>query len=160
MGVIRERQLDNFVSNHVFCCLTGMVEDLIGAGKIEPYKHIEEETEYYNGDYWTTITVSKRDEIIEELEEKLIEKNTITFNDKEIEELKEIQKKIDELNELGDWNYPEVFEYWGVDNWLAEKLKEQGEVIIEDYLVPIWGRQTTGQSISLDKVIGEIFNNC
>lgn len=52
----------------------------------------------------------------------------------------------------------EIYEYWFVSTWLAEKLKAYGEAVIDhdalDMLV--WGRCTTGQSIALDYVIQEI----
>jgi hypothetical protein len=48
----------------------------------------------------------------------------------------------------------EVFEWWAVSTWLAEKLEEEGECIINQE--SIWGRQTTGQAILLDYVISKI----
>ena len=50
---------------------------------------------------------------------------------------------------------PEIYEYWAVSSWLAEKLKERGEIVIDSY-PDIWGRQTTGQAIKLDGVIRSI----
>lgn len=49
----------------------------------------------------------------------------------------------------------EVFEWWLVTDWLAEKLKARGEVIIEGFS-NYWGRQCSGQAILLDNVMGEI----
>ena len=57
-------------------------------------------------------------------------------------------------NEQGE--YPEIYEYWAVTEWLAEKLKEKGEVVFELWDFHVWGRQTTGQAIKLDPVIQEI----
>lgn len=54
--------------------------------------------------------------------------------------------------------YYEVFEFWLISDWLARKLEAKGEIITFDfYGLTIWGRTTTGQSISLDNVISEIF---
>jgi hypothetical protein len=50
----------------------------------------------------------------------------------------------------------EVFEHWIVSSWLAEKLKEHGQPVGELLGLTIWGRMTTGQSISIDSVIVEI----
>lgn len=59
----------------------------------------------------------------------------------------------DEANE----EIREIYEYWFVTNWLAERLKARGEVIINLYADrPIWGRCATGQAIYLDGVIGKI----
>lgn len=50
----------------------------------------------------------------------------------------------------------DVLEWWLVDSWLAERLKQQGEVIIEEYGCYWWGRSTSGQAIYLDSVIQSI----
>lgn len=66
----------------------------------------------------------------------------------------------DVLQEIQDNEglYPEIYEYWFVSSWLANKLKTYGEAIIthEALDMPVWGRCTTGQSIALDYVIQEI----
>ena len=52
--------------------------------------------------------------------------------------------------------YDEVFEWWLVTPYLAELLKENGEVIFADYDCYWWGRTTTGQALYMDWVIQEI----
>ena len=65
--------------------------------------------------------------------------------------------KIDE-----EYMYPfvdtdgEVFEWWLVSPYLAQELKEQGEVIIDALSCHWWGRQSSGQSICMDSVIQKI----
>ena len=44
-----------------------------------------------------------------------------------------------------EYLYPfadDVMEWWLIDSWLAERLKAQGEVIIEEYGCYWWGRQS------------------
>lgn len=53
-------------------------------------------------------------------------------------------------------NIPEVYEYWLVTPWLAEKLEAHGELVTEFCDLNIWGRQTTGQLISEDGIIDDI----
>ena len=53
----------------------------------------------------------------------------------------------------------DVMEWWLIDSWLAERLKAQGEVIIEEYGCYWWGRQSSGQAIYMDSVIQEICGN-
>ena len=76
---------------------------------------------------------------------------------KEIEdmetEIEELEGKIEELEEE-EQEPQEAYEWWQVTGWLCDKLKDRGEIVI-DY-EGIWGRQTTGQSISLDYVIIDI----
>lgn len=51
----------------------------------------------------------------------------------------------------------EVFEYWAVSKWLAEKLQAQGERVDTDFAgLNIWARTTTGQAISMDGCIARI----
>lgn len=50
----------------------------------------------------------------------------------------------------------EVYEWWLVTSFLGEKLKEHGEVILNNGSDYIWGRCTTGQAIMLDNVISDI----
>ena len=52
----------------------------------------------------------------------------------------------------------EVFEHWIVSDWLADKLIAKGETVVKDYMgLTIWGRTTSGQAISLDYVIQQIY---
>ena len=65
--------------------------------------------------------------------------------------------KIDE-----EYMYPfvdtddEVFEWWLVSPYLAQELKQQGEVIIDALGCHWWGRQSSGQAIYMDAAIQEI----
>jgi len=50
----------------------------------------------------------------------------------------------------------EVYEWWIVTEWLAEKLSERGEPTLEWGNNHYWGRTCTGQAILLDGVISSI----
>jgi hypothetical protein len=53
----------------------------------------------------------------------------------------------------------EALEHWIVSNWLAARLEERGEMIERNfYGLTIWGRQCSGQSILLDGVICDIYD--
>lgn len=52
--------------------------------------------------------------------------------------------------------YPEIYEYWAISTWLADKLEAKGEVIFEMLDFVVWGRQCTGQAIYMDEVIQDI----
>jgi len=54
-------------------------------------------------------------------------------------------------------NEVEVFEWWIVSPYLASRLKNRNELIIDYGINKIWGRTTTGQSITLDWVIEDIY---
>lgn len=53
-------------------------------------------------------------------------------------------------------NDREIFEWWCVNGFLAEKLKDKGEHTIEYGCGHWWGRTTTGQQIAFDETIQEI----
>ena len=58
-----------------------------------------------------------------------------------------------------EYIYPfvgDVMEWWLIDSWLAERLKREGEVIIDEYGCCWWGRLASGQSICMDSVIQKI----
>ena len=53
----------------------------------------------------------------------------------------------------------EVLQYLVVTDWLATKLEEKGEVVVSGFRgLTVWGRSTFGQSISMDTVIEDIYN--
>lgn len=55
-----------------------------------------------------------------------------------------------------DTKAAEVYEWWAVSKWFGQKLKEQGCVIIDSWGKSYWGRETTGQAISLDWCVIQI----
>lgn len=61
---------------------------------------------------------------------------------------------LDSLQNFNDST--EVLEWWLVTPYMAELLKEKGEVILSDYDCYWWGRQTSGQALYMDGVIQEI----
>lgn len=52
--------------------------------------------------------------------------------------------------------YPEIYEYWAVSEWLADKLESKGEIVFKCLDFIVWGRRTTGQAIYMDEVIQKI----
>ena len=52
--------------------------------------------------------------------------------------------------------YDEVLEWWLVTPFMADMLKNNGEVILAAYDCYWWGRQTSGQGLSMDWVIQKI----
>lgn len=58
-----------------------------------------------------------------------------------------------------DYDYDDVYEHWAVDRWFAQELQSRGHLVFEFSNFLVWGRQTTGQSISLDGVVRDIVKN-
>lgn len=72
---------------------------------------------------------------------------------------------VEELIQCGKMEYEslydagcEVLEWWLVSDWLADKLRERDEVVVEDYGCRWRGRTTSGQAVYMDWVIAEICN--
>ena len=80
-----------------------------------------------------------------------------------VQELSKDEKYSNDLMEVqvqfNDEDYPdEALEHWLVSNWLAERLREEGEMFIDFMDLTIWGRTTSGQAICIDTVIEDIYN--
>ena len=80
-----------------------------------------------------------------------------------VQELSKDEKYSNDLMEVqvqfNDEDYPdEALEHWLVSNWLAERLREEGEMVIDFMDLTIWGRTTSGQAICIDTVIEDIYN--
>ena len=82
--------------------------------------------------------------------EKLLAENIVEFED--------IENNFDE-DEDGDTTHKEAFEWWQVTTWFYDKLKAHDEMVINTDYGYFWGRTCTGQSISLDNIILEIYNS-
>ena len=98
---------------------------------------------------------------IEDKKEKLVNREVLSNVSFLVEELIGQEKYFEDLSELigqedEEGNMQEVYEYWLVTPWFAEKLKAQGELVAEFFNLDIWGRQTTGQAIYADAVIDDI----
>lgn len=83
--------------------------------------------------------------------------------------IKEIRTKVKamitseaEYTEIGrhfnlECDYTEVYEHYIIsERWTAELLRDHGQVVFDFGGLTIWGRMTTGQSISIDGVTARI----
>lgn len=127
-----------FIKDTVLCNVTNMVTYILSASTYDNNSifSYEDITNYY---------IDNSSEI-EELENEL--------NNTDLEDEKEdLQFKIDELKQEQE-TPQEFFECYIVTGFLANRLKEKNNLILEDE--NIWLRGTFGQFISLDHVISEI----
>ena len=69
-----------------------------------------------------------------------------------MDELSEVQVRYD------DEYAEEALEHWLVSDWLANRLREEGEMVVNFMDLTIWGRTTSGQAICIDSVIEDIYN--
>lgn len=67
----------------------------------------------------------------------------VFLNSLDKEELKEMCREFEIYEDSTD---AEIYEWWFISDPLKYRLEQQGEIFLNEY----WGRQTTGQNISLD----------
>lgn len=67
-----------------------------------------------------------------------------------------IQEAKEEFEQL-EQEPADIFEWYKVSSWFCEKLKEQGQPVIDND--NLWGRTCTGQAVLLDAVITSICAN-
>lgn len=169
---INHKIKETFVNREVLACVTNMVNYILQQDDLDaPFSYDDVENYFmpicpkchsnYGFKDVTAYKCESCDEIYEEKPE------TCKCFDPEIDEEKpefeeitaykcmdcgHIVEDVDELD-----NEPqEVYEWWLVTSFLGEKLKEHGEVILNNGGDYIWGRCTTGQAIMLDNVISDI----
>ena len=94
-------------------------------------------------------------EAIEELEDERDFRELFDFTTTDEDEYEQLGCKIKELEDEQD-NPSEVLEHWIVSESLGLKLGQRGEIVRKFFDFTIWGRTTSGQSISIDSVIVEI----
>lgn len=99
-------------------------------------------------------------ERIDEIDNLIDEIETL-IDTSEADEAVVYQSSIDELqaerDQLEEDSQPqEVLEHWIVSSWFGDKLREHGETVADVLDFCIWGRTTSGQSITADEVIRSI----
>ncbi len=135
--------IDGFVRNDVFMCLTTLIEnELTNVFEDEAVTCFDEDDlSKVSGEYYEYDGEEYSHSTLEELR-----------NEQEFD-----SKKYDEIDAaLGNPIQIEVFDWWGVSSWLAEKLEHKGEIILTNGSSSYWGRQTSGQNICLDRVMYKI----
>jgi hypothetical protein len=59
----------------------------------------------------------------------------------------------------GEPELVEALEHWIVEDWFADELKKRGELVGDMLGMTVWGRQTSGQAISLDYVVQDVLKD-
>jgi predicted nuclease with TOPRIM domain len=153
-----------FVERNVVYCQSSLVEELL---QKDPnlFEQIENMYKYeYDGELYTQEELNDKVEAAENEKAELEAQLDDMDGEDEASQSKrdEIEEKISDLDdqiydmEHADTEPVEIFEWWLVDRWMAKRLRERGEAILEEYGCCWWGRCTTGQAILLDEVITDI----
>ena len=137
----RHRQLTQFVGREVFHCVSQLVTEL--TSKAQHFSEYEEDL--YNA-WHAPLNEDDYREAYAELFTSGMPNDCDTWQEAcDLYDIEPTQR--------------EVFEHWIVSDWLANRLEEHGERVLRDFFgLTVWGRTCSDQAISLDGVIGEIFD--
>lgn len=128
---------ERIVSKEIWCCDSALMEMLLTVNSIVSHGDFNESFNWYEDIenlYYTD------DEIIALYGE---------VDDEHREEV--IQNCRDDGTDM-----KEIYEWWRISDWLAAKLRQYNEPILENDYGTWWGRTCTGQAIVLDEVMTAI----
>lgn len=151
-----------FVSREVYYCQSYLVEELFKKESVS-YEDVSNWWEYTVclSDGEVCLSENEKEEMIEALEEKLseLDDESCGLNG---DVLNLVEKKMSEVNDdihalnNCDASPAEIYEWWLISDWLADKIESNGGCILRELGCTWWGRQTTGQAILLDGMISRI----
>lgn len=160
--VEQERKLDRFVSNEIHARVNNLVEFSINQSlegnddapiSIDDFENLYRYPEFYSK--YAAFPGGNEEELKEEIER--LESILFEEMDKEGGHDSDLDDEIDALKDLEE-EPQEIFEYWLISLSLANDLERKGEPVAKVGGVGyIWGRTCTGQAISMDSVIQEIY---
>ena len=137
----RHRQIEQFVGREGFHCVSQLVTELTSKAEHFP-------------DYEADLFDAWYAPLTEDDYKDAVQDNNLDIGDCDT------WREAFDLHDMDPSEYQrEVFEHWIVSDWLANRLEERGERVLRDFFgVTIWGRTCSGQAISLDGVIGDIYD--
>lgn len=149
MTSTEERILRQLVDREVIHIASSLIEHL----RANPGEYEDELFQLSERHCDHTTRIDELDNLIDELE--------TLIDTSEPEEAVAYQSSIDELqrerDQLEEDSEPqECLEFWIVSSWFGDKLREHGETVADVLDFTIWGRCTSGQSITADEVIRSI----
>ena len=172
-SVINQDIKGKFVAREIYCNVNSLVEYCLSKGfeDSDSPVNLDEIDNYYTYPEWNKTVLGEdlyfeggnedaKEEFKKEFE-RLMEESDELFLKGEISAATQsrnsdlINEAAQEFDELE--NEPqEVFEWWAISSYLYDKLRTQGEPVVDAGSCHIWGRTTTGQAILLDGVISRI----
>lgn len=151
---INQKIKGKFIQNEVLACATNLVDYILQQDDYQnaPFTYDDIENLYIDNSEEIKELEEEREELTEQIEE-------LEENEEQIQiinnRLEEIEEQIEELEQEQE-EQQEVYEWWIVTDYLANKLKEHKEPILSNGWNYYWGRCTSGQAILLDNVISDI----
>ena len=171
-----DQQIEEYINRNVGPCQSGLVEMLYDQ-QIEGFTIDDMQGMYADPDDWDADQLYEyaddngidlendprkmtRGELLEEVFGDSDEQSDDTDDDlRERIAYDNLEGWKDQVLEWSQENPNEPLEWWVVDSWLAGKLLEMGEVIIDNDYGYWWGRTCFGQSIALDGTFYRLFES-
>lgn len=165
------RVADNIVRNEVICNVSVLITDALESvwdDADHPYEdllYLTYEPDYSEAAAQTVLALEGDEQAIEQIVGWANDCGVITDEEPTNANLQAIAKVVtgdanlgfDFCQEFGidtDTFEIEALEYWVVSDMLARNLEDLGESILHDWHgLTVWGRKTSGQSISADAVM-------
>jgi hypothetical protein len=147
-----EETAERIVNKEILCNQSALLDTLFGNGDVEGFtfdeivnasKHTVEDHETYE----QTLSDAQLEAEIERVEDLI--------NNASDDEVDALKAYLERLNK-SESEPVEILEWWLVSEWMAGKLREQGEPILDNDFGYWWGRKISGQSITMDGVILDI----
>lgn len=133
-----EKRIETLITREIYLNQSTLVQDLILKLNLDWIDHIEN---YY-------------DESSETVEEYLIYSTDI--DEATWQEL-DVHERLNLAQHEGFEAQPqEIYEWWLISDWLADKLREFEQPVLAVEYGTWWGRTTIGQAIKMDYVIRKI----
>ena len=165
-----EERVQRIINEDIYACQSGLVSDLIQLGDeaqaLDGAFDLSDEENVCN--MQTNPESWSQEECTDWLEERGIDfDEPLDSHNEDINHVaedddqrrKEIEEDyLDALKELVRDNAEsaEVLEWWLVSSWLARKLEAHGAVVLDNGYGTWWGRQGSGQAISMDGIMQRI----
>jgi hypothetical protein len=143
LSFTHEERVRRFVDSHILLCQSILVEHLLTRGDVSGFS-------------WDEVT-NLYDDGMDAVEEFLA--NAPGLKPEDWHEL-----PFDGREELArehgfEPELHEIYEWWVVTPYVAERLREFGEPVLENDFGVWWGRTCTGQSVCLDGVIARLLGD-
>ena len=148
----RHRQIEQFVGREVFHCVSQLVTEL--TSKAEHFPEYEEDL---YGAWHSPLTEEDCRNAYTARSGRLLREELFTSG---MPDDCDTWQEACAMYDVDPSDYQrKVLEHWIVSDWLANRLEEHGELVLRDFFgLTVWGRTCSDQAISLDGVIGQIFD--
>ena len=131
-----EELAETYVERDVLCCDSALVTDMMKA-EVKGFSIDDVRNMYPDPSDWD-----------EDVCHGFLDDRGVSYDEED--DLDHLKEKI------RDCDPNEAYEWWRVTEWLAKKLDDLGEIILENDYGYWWGRGCTGQQMIMDGTLQEV----